>query len=85
MPDNRHIIYVIHVCMYMHLHVAAYCDITSILFCRLINVDILLLFLTRFILYKAKIKDNRPIVDAIYTCTFSSFFIKHININFTDI
>ena len=45
-----------------------YRDITSVLFCRLINVDILLLFLILFIRYKAEIKDNRHIVDAINTC-----------------
>ena len=52
MPDNWHIVDVI----YMHLHVAAfYSDITSVLSCRLINVDILLLFLTIFLRYKAEI------------------------------
>ena len=33
-----------------------YCDITSVLFCRLINVDILLLFLTIFICNKRNIR-----------------------------
>ena len=54
------------------LPLQSYRDITSVLFCRLINVDILLLFLTIFICYKAEIKDNRHIFDAIYTCTCSS-------------
>ena len=53
----------------------------TILFCRLINVDILLLFLTIFIRNKAEIKDNRHIIDAIYICTFSSLFIDRIDIN----
>ena len=57
-----------------------YRDVTSVLFCRLINVDILLLFLTIFIRYKAEIKDNRYIVDVIYTCTVSSYrsYIKRV-------
>ena len=33
---------------------ACYRDITSVLFCRMINVDILLLFLTKFIRYKVE-------------------------------
>ena len=70
----------------MHLYtLQPYRDIPSILFCRLINVDILLLFLTIFIRYKAEIKDNRHIVNATYTCTFSSSFIDRINFNFIDI
>ena len=60
-------------------------DITSVLFCRFINVDILLLFLTIVIRYEAQMQDNRHIVDEIYTCTFSSFFIDRIDINFMDI
>ena len=40
-----------------------YRDITSVLFCRLINVDILLLFLTIFICYK---RNARQLT---YTCT----------------
>ena len=35
--------------------------------------------------YKTEIKDNRHIVDAIYTCTFSSLSINRIDINFMDI
>ena len=57
----------------------------TVLFCRLINVDTLLLFLTIFIRYKAEIKDNRHIVDAIYTCIFSSLFVDRIDINSMDI
>ena len=58
-------------CMYIAstwcvLPLQSYRDITSILFCRLINVDILLLFLTIFIRYKTKMHVNRHIVDAIY-------------------
>ena len=36
-------------------------------------------------MYKAEIKDNGHIVDAIYTCTFSSLLIDRIDINFMDI
>ena len=62
-------------------------DIKSALFCRLINVDTLLLFSTIFIRYKAEMKDNRHIVDSIYmyTCTFLSLFVDRIDINFMDI
>ena len=53
MPGNWHFVDVLH----MHLHIAKayYRDITSVLFCKLINVEILLLFLTIFIRYKAEI------------------------------
>ena len=80
MPDSRYIVDVI----YMHLHVAAlpwYITSVTVVFCRLINVDIVLLFLTLFIRYKAEMKDNRHIIDAIYTCTFSSLFRDRIDIN----
>ena len=30
-------------------------------------------------------KDNQQITDVIYTCTFSSLFVDHIDINFMDI
>ena len=43
-----------------------YRDITSVMFRRLINKDILLLFLTIIIRYKTEMHVNRHIVDAIY-------------------
>ena len=57
-----------HVQMYVHrinmvcIAFAAF----PLMFCRLINVDILLLFLTIFIHYKTVMHDNWHIVDAIY-------------------
>ena len=51
-----------------------YRDITSVLFCRLINVDILLLFSTMFIRYKTEIHDNRRIYDAIYVHMFKFIY-----------
>ena len=39
--------------------------LTSVLFCRLINKAILLLFLTIFIRYMAKMHDKEHIVDPI--------------------
>ena len=69
----------VNLCLYMGstwctcvLPLQPYRDITSVLFCRLINVDILLLFLTISIRNKVEIKDTQHIVDAIYTSTFSS-------------
>ena len=47
------------------LPLQSYRDITSVLFCRLINVDILFLFLTKCICYKTEMPDNRHIVDVI--------------------
>ena len=38
----------------------------SVLFCRLININILLLFLKIVLRYKGEMKDKRPILDAIY-------------------
>ena len=44
-------------------------------FFKLINVDILLLFLTIFIRYKTEMHDNRHIVDAIYMHLFNLYNI----------
>ena len=71
--------------VYMCFSVAALPWYNICIVLQIDNVDILLLFLTIFIRYKAEIKDNRHIVDAIYTYTFSSFFIDRIDINFMDI
>ena len=49
-------------------------------FADYVDVDILLMFLTIFIRYKAEIDKL-----LIYTCTFSSLFIDGIFINFIDI
>ena len=57
MPDSRHI-----VCTCM---LQPYRDITSALFCRLINVEILLLFLTICMRYKAEMKLSRHILNVI--------------------
>ena len=72
MPDNRHIVDVI----YINLHVA---DLPWYNICIVLQiVENLFLFLTIFIRYKAEMKHNRHIIDAIYTCTFWSLFIDRI-------
>ena len=56
------------------LPLQSYRDITSVLFCGLINVDILLLFSTIFICYKTEMSDNRHIVDVIYQHFFKLIY-----------
>ena len=46
----------------------------SVMFCILINVDILLLFLTIFIRYKTEMHDDRQTVDAIYIYLFKFIY-----------
>ena len=58
---------------------AYYRDITSVLFCKWINVDILLLFLTIFIHYKAEID------TLLMRYTHVPFQVYLLIINFMDI
>ena len=68
-------------CMYIAstfcaLPLQPYRDITSVLFCRLVNVDILLLFLTIFIRYKTEM--NIPqFVDAPVQIIYRSYRYKY--------
>ena len=66
------------------IHAPTRCSLTVIkhLYCL---CRYLILFLTKFLRYRAEIKDNRHIIDAIYTCTFSSLIIDRVDINFMDI
>ena len=77
MPKNWHSFDVI----YMHLHVAA---LPWYNICIVLQIDLCRYFIT-VILYKAEIQDNRHIVDAICTCSFSNLLIDRIDINFMDI
>ena len=55
-----------------------YRDITYVWFCRLINVDILLLFLTILIRYKTEMHGNRHIADAINMHLFKFIYRSYI-------
>ena len=59
-----------------------YRDITPVLFCRLINVDIFFTVLTIFIRYKTELQDNRHIVDAIYMHLFKLIYRSYRYIYF---
>ena len=65
-------------CTYL-LPLQPYRDITSVLFCTLINADILLLFLTIFISYKAEID------TLLMRYTHALFQVYLSTINFMDI
>ena len=62
MPDNRHIVDVI----YMYLHMAALPWYNICIVFQIDQYRYFITVLTIFIRYKAKIKANRHIVDAIY-------------------
>ena len=81
MPDNPQILDVV----YMHLHVAALPWYNICIGLQIDECRYFITVLTIFIRHNAEIKDNRHIGDAIYTCTFSKFFINRIDKNFIDI